>query len=115
MNIEKTKNWEILFKFMKKNPDLPIVSMVEGEIVAGDDFGYWLGSWGLAEIDEYLEPKGDYGYIHFKSNNDVFGVLGDYLTNEEFENLPETEDECRDAYNKLPWIKAIIVYITSPY
>jgi len=114
MNIEKNQNWKNLFKLIKENPDLPIVPMVEGEIVAGDDFYYWKGSWGPAAIDEYLEPKNDYDYIRFKSDNDVFGVLEDYLTDEEFKNLQETEDECRDAYNKLPWIKAIIVYIMLP-
>ena len=30
---------------------------------------------------------------------------------EEFEKLPETEEECRPFYDALPWTKAIIVYI----
>lgn len=28
-----------LFKLMQENPDLPVVPMVDGEIVAGDDYG----------------------------------------------------------------------------
>jgi len=42
---------------MQENPDLPVVPMVDGEIVAGDDHGYWQGAWGYARVDEYLKPK----------------------------------------------------------
>ena len=50
----------------------------------------------------------------FKSDDDVFGALESYMSYEEFEALPESESECRHYYNKLPWIKAIIVYINLP-
>ncbi len=41
-----------LFKLMQENPDLPVVPMVDGEIVPGDDYGYWQGDWGAARVDE---------------------------------------------------------------
>lgn len=49
----------------------------------------------------------------FKSWDDVFDTLEKYLTDEEFEKLPESESECRAHYDALPWTKAIIVYITT--
>lgn len=103
-----------LFKLMQENSDLPVVPMVDGEIVAGDDYGYWQGAWGYARVDEYLKPKREYDYIFFKSDDDVFDVLERYLTKDEFNTLPEDEDKCREIYNKLPWVKAIVVYITLP-
>ena len=39
------ENREELFRLIKENPELPIVPMVDAEIVA-DDCGYWIGAWG---------------------------------------------------------------------
>lgn len=99
-----------LLRLIKENPDLPILPMVDGEICAGDDYGYWNGSWGTARVDEFLISKHN-GSIHFKSDDDVFDVLERNLTDEEFEKLPETESECRPYFDALPWKKAIIVFI----
>lgn len=106
------KNTAELLKLMQENPDLPVIPMVNGEI-PGDDCGWWLGSWGNACVDEYLLTNGD-ECMAFKSDDDVFSALAQYLTDEEFEKLPETEEECRGTYNALPWIKAIVVNIDLP-
>ena len=109
---KERKNHEELFNLMQENPDLPVVAMVDGEI-PGDDSGYWLGAWGSAHIDEYLLTH-NREWMAFKSDDDVFDVLERHLTDEEFEKLPETEEECRPFYDALPWTKAIIVYIDLP-
>ena len=109
---KERKNREELFKLMQENPDLPVVAMVDGEI-PGDDSGYWLGAWGSAHIDEYPLTH-NREWMVFKSDDDVFDVLERHLTDEEFEKLPETEEECRPFYDALPWTKAIIVYIDLP-
>lgn len=53
-----------LLRLIKENPDLPILPMVDGEICAGDDYGYWSGSWGTARVDEFLISKHN-DSIHF--------------------------------------------------
>lgn len=113
MNEKERKNRDELFKLMRENPDLPVVPMVDADIVA-DDSGYWLGSWGYAKVDEYLIPRSDYEYIRYKSDDEIFETLEAYLDDEDFEALPESEEECRPAYDALPWVKAIIVYINLP-
>lgn len=106
------ENREELFRLIKENPELPIVPMVDAEIVA-DDCGYWIGAWGRAEVDEYfISERAE--RVFYKSDDDVFDVLERHLSDEEFEALPESEEECRPYYDKLPWIKAIIVYINLP-
>ncbi len=112
MNERKKQNREELFKLMRENPDLPVVPMVACEIV-GDDYGLWLGSWGSSCVDEYFWSEWAERYF-FKSDNDVFDTLEKHLSGEEFESLPETEEECRPIYDALPWTKAIIVYIDLP-
>ena len=44
---ENTKN---LLELIQQNPDLPIVPMVDAEIVNGDDWGRWMGSFGAARV-----------------------------------------------------------------
>lgn len=106
------ENREELFRLIKENPELPIVPMVDAEIVT-EDCGYWLGSWGRATVDEYfISERAE--RVFYKSDDDVFDVLERHLSDEEFEALPESEEECRPYYDKLPWIKAIIVYINLP-
>ena len=105
------QNREELFRLMQENPDLPVVPMVDGE-VAGVDRGYWLASWGCSRVDEYLICEYAERTV-FKSEDDVFGTLEDYLPYKEFESLPENESACRPTYDALPWRKAIIVYIET--
>lgn len=107
----KGENLLALLKLMQENPELPGVPMVDGEI-PGDDSGYWLGAWGSVKVDEYLLTN-NREWMVFKSDDDVFDVLEKYLSDDEFEKLPETEEECRPVYNALPWTKAIIVYIQT--
>lgn len=112
MNTEiERKNREELFKLIQENPELPIVPMVDGEI-PGDDSGRWVGAWGSAYIDEYLLTR-NREWMVFKSDGDVFDVLERHLSDEEFERLPESEEECRKIYDALPWTKAILVNIDT--
>ena len=113
MTEKERKNHDDLFKLMQETPDLPVVPMVDADIVAGDDYGRWMGSWGSASVDEYLIPPDDRPMI-FKSDDDVFDTLEQCLPEAEFEALPENESECRPFYDALPWVKAIIVNINLP-
>lgn len=113
MSIRMTKYNEQehdFFKLITEHPELPIVPMVDADLVA-EDWGRWMGKFGRARVDEYLLTKDG---VMFKSLDDVFTVLENYLFFEEYEALPETEDGCRPYYNKLPWKKAIVVNIDLP-
>ncbi len=112
MTESEKKNREELLKLIQEHPELPIVPMVDGEI-PGDDSEYWLGAWGSVRVDEYLLPH-NCDWVVFKSDGDVFEVLERHLSDEEYEQLPESEEDCRAIYNALPWTKAIIVYINLP-
>lgn len=104
---KERKNRDELFRLMKENPDLPVIPMVDGEVV-GDDCGYWLGAWGFAKLDEYITTDEK---VLFKSDDDVFDTLECVLPCDKFYQLPDVESECRKIYDALPWIKAIVVYI----
>ena len=112
MNEKERKNRDELFRLMRQNPDLPIVAMVDSEIVADDGYNRWLGAWGSCEIGEYLVGEGQ---VHFRDDED----------DEEMERLVEEmlgTDNCeaitpeliKDTYQNLRWTKAIIVNIDLP-
>ena len=50
-------NTEKFLKLVKENPDLPIVPMVDEEVVADDCSTYWMGEWGYSEVTEYYIGK----------------------------------------------------------
>lgn len=108
------ENIDELFRLMKENPTLPIIPFVQGEVVAGDNFARWMGSWGSASVDEYLIPRNYWEPVIFRSDDDVIGTLEKFLSDEEFDKLLESEEKCRKIYDALPWEKAIIVNIDLP-
>lgn len=116
MKISDTEreNRDNLFRLMQENPDLPVIPFVDAEIVIGDDFGTWMGSWGAASVDEFVFPIHDCEPVIFKSDSDVFDALEKCLTEEQFDALPDNEDDCLKVYDSLPWIKAIVVSIDMP-
>ena len=112
----KQEKFKELLHLMEEYPDLPVIPMVDGEVASGDDYIYWMGSWGNASLEEYIICKNDLwlGQVFFKSDGDIFDILAKYLTDEEIENLPEAEEDCKEIYDSRPWTKTIVVYIDLP-
>ena len=105
-----------LLKLINDNPELPVVPLVNSEVVVDDSCCYWLGTWGPASIEEYY--LGD-EKVHIKSMDDEEDVLTD-LQGSIFGRLPDgrdvydlSDDEWDELYKSIPWTKAIVVYITS--
>lgn len=109
-----TKTEELL-KLISENPDLPVVPMVDGEVVGDDSYQYWLGCWGRSEASEYYLGREK---VHFK-DDDEGDVLCDlvgckYSRDLQGMDIYELSDEEWDKlYASVPWIKCIVVYITT--
>ena len=126
--MQKAKS-EAFLKLIKKNPTLPIVPMVDYEIV-GDGFGWWMGAWGDAYVGEYacyddrfFEDREDFKEKYYDNNCDELCEMFNYepftngYTKEEFEANKENEkrlDEHLDRLAEELFIKAIIVHIELP-
>ena len=108
-------NIEELLQLIKDNPELPIISMVDSEIVA-DDGGYWMGEWGISKVEEYYLGC---ERVHIKDDDDEEEVLSDLsgcryghdFQDRDIYDLPD--EEWNKLYAELSWEKAIIVYITT--
>lgn len=102
-----------LIKLIQDNPDLPVVPMVDSEVVA-DDGGYWMGKWGHCKVTEYYLGR---ERVHFR-DDDEEDVLGDlvgckYSCDPQGRDIYELSDEEWDKlYKSVPWVKCIAVYVT---
>lgn len=104
--INKSKE---LLKLVAENPELPVVPMVDSDIVC-DDGGYWLGSFGCSEVGEYALFDDRY----FTDREELEERYADYIC----DDYPDMSDEEFFAMVKEKtkdwWIKAILVYIETP-
>ena len=103
-----------IIKLIEENPDLPVVPMVDGEVVGDDSYQYWLGKWGRREVTEYYLGREK---VHFR-DDDQEDVLMDmvgckYCRDQQGRDIYDLSDAEWDAlYKSIPWTKCIAVYIT---
>lgn len=107
--IEKQKeNLDKLFQLIKENPELPIIPMVDSEIVADIGYSWWMGSWGDSEVDKYICTD---ERIYLKSQEDV-EIVENFVPYEDYMDM--SDEELEDYFENLPWIEAIMVDINLP-
>lgn len=115
---KQAENVKELLNLIQKHPDLPIVSMVDSDVVADDD-GYWLGGWGSSLVDKYIIHE-DYGVIFYDQGKpdtvDIFEKYFDYKECGIDEEMPDEKalPLMRKKIDTLEWVEAIVVYIQLP-
>lgn len=116
---KQTENLKELFALIRKHPDLPIVAVVDSEVVAEEGYAYWLGSWGSCIVDKYIIHE-DYGVIFYDQGKpdtvDIFEKYFDYAECGIDEEMPDREalPLMKEKIDTLDWVEAIIVYIQLP-
>lgn len=111
--MKKTSNIRKLVRLIEENPELEVLPMVEGEVVAEniDSSVRWMATVGDSEIREFIlgEDK-----IYFKEEyvDGIEEMLVDVTGNSKFYN--ESEEVCLDAYASLPWERVIVIDINTP-
>lgn len=112
---QEKQNREELFRLMQQHPDLPVVPMVDAEIVADDCYAWWVGRWGHCELTATYMGREK---IHFK-DDDEEDVLADmvgckyYMTQDGRDITDLSDDEWNELYATIPWTPCIAVYITT--
>jgi len=129
--LQKQKN-EAFLKLVKKNPTLPIVPMVDSDVVS-EDCGYWMGSFGSAYVGEYalyddrfFDERDDFKERYYDNNDEELCEMFNFVpcmseargyTKKQIEKNEENEkqlDEYLDKKADEYFTKAIIVYINLP-
>jgi hypothetical protein len=103
------ENLKELINLTVENPTLNIVPMVNGEIVASDDFSHWMGSWGKPRIDEIFH---DDERIYFKSQD--LDELAESLSDNPAWCEECDEEQTYKEIEKYNWEKVILVHIELP-
>lgn len=103
------KNVEKLFELIKERPDLPIIPMVDSDIVCDDYYARWMGSWGSAQITKYIQSE---EHIFFYDESDMEDALREIVGDDWFDASTEQKD--LDKYRSLPWTECIAVDINMP-
>lgn len=96
--MEQTTNTENLLKLIKENPSLPIVLMVDYEVVGGD-YGRWLGSFGSAYAGEYAVFNENYYNDRDDFKEDYYNYNEEHLT-EKFDYDPTINLFSNGKYTK---------------
>jgi len=115
--VRKMENYiDMFLRLIKENPGLPIVPVVDGDVVGDDSYQWWIAEWGRSEVDEYYIGREKF---HLRSDADEEDVLNDldscsygydYYGRDIYEL---SDEEWNKLYAGVQWIKAIIVHITA--
>lgn len=134
-HIDETKA-EVLLRLVRDNPNLPVIPMVDYEVV-GEDWGRWVGSFGDCYVgeytiykDRYYTDREEFKEEYYDWNDDKlceqfnyspwiteFSTKRGMYTEEQLQTNNENEkkmDEYLDRIADNCFIKAIIVYIDTP-
>lgn len=114
-------NIKTLLELINENPELPVICMVDSDVVA-DDYGRWMAQIGWSRIGEYAlyneryyDDREAFTEDYYDHNDEIlderFGYNPHIKDNNEAEaRLDKYLEEVADRAFK----KAIIVYIDTP-
>lgn len=89
-----------LIALKQEHPELPVITLVDSEVVAEDGYRWWLGEVTSSWIDYYYIGE---ERVFLKEWDDIDDIM--YLDED------VTEEEADRMFEELPWTKAIIAYI----
>lgn len=110
-----------LLKLSEGNPTLPIVAMVQSEVVDGEDYGYWAGMVAGAEIEE-LWTCWEYDgrtWTREEAEDDLADFMESIGQTDEVEKIqslpdgPLFERAAMKFISGLPWEKAIVLFVDT--
>lgn len=127
---------ETLLRLVAENPDLPIVAMVDSDIVC-EDCGRWLGSFGCCQVgeyaiynDRYFDEREGFKEEYYDCHDEelcarfgydpcicLYAVERGRCTREEYEANRAAEQRMDEYLNKIAeecFVKAIIVNVDLP-
>ena len=109
--VEKEKALKKLIELIRLNPDIPVICEVSSDVIGLDEYAYYLAKIGSVELeeiyvgDDHLFTYDDEDYY----DEDYYDAVNDYYKTDTAEIM--SEEDLQAAYNKIPWIKVIVIYV----
>ena len=107
------KLFKPILKLIQENPDLPVIPMVDSNVVDSDFDAFYEGAWGNCEIVEYYCTSYNH-YPLFKGWDDESDIMCEleHDNKEKYKDWESWSDEkIQKTIDELPWIKCIRVNI----
>lgn len=108
-------------ELVQNTGDVPIIPMVDSEIVADDSYGRWTGSFGDSRLTWYYMG---HERIHFNdyTEYDEEEIINDLSREDEKRLIPAdctdvydlSEEQWKEIIGELEWKLAIVVNIDTP-
>lgn len=103
----QNENIEELIRLTKENPNLRIVPMVDTDCVPGDDYSWWVASWGKPAIDDIWNDN-EIVYLKSESYDDLVDKVASVFENDIEGNQQELAEK---QVNEYTWEKVIAIKI----
>lgn len=113
------KTTEKFLRLAAENPNLPIVAMVQYEVVADDSFSYWLGEIEAVDVEELWVSDGR-TWTREEAEYECLAIVDDYAPDDvvaKIESLPDgklREQAAMEWIKGLPWMKCIVIFVGTP-
>lgn len=118
--MSKPKATATLLKLAAENPSMPIVAMVNFEVVAGDEFAYWTGEINSVDVRElWLSPDAR-TWDREDAESEWDGFIESYASNEDLMKIECWTDDklykqaAMEWIAGLPWTKCIVTFVETP-
>lgn len=85
-----------LLELMQANPELPVIPCVDGDVVGGDEYYCWLGSWGESAVQEFVIGR-ERTYYREDDICEMNDVLYERYDPELVDNMTEEETRRRPS------------------
>lgn len=93
-----------LLELMQANPELPVIPCVDGDVVSGDEYYCWLGSWGESAVQEFVIGR-ERTYYREDDISEMNDVLCEHYDPELVDNM--TEAAIRELHARGPEIEKL--------
>ena len=136
MELNTERNTETLLRVVAENPTLPIIAMVDSDVVC-EDYGRWLASIGSISVGEYAcyneryyDDREVFKEEYYQQNDDalcekfgyepwrnVYALKRGEITREQYDENKDSEaamDRYLDEIAERAFSKAIIINIDTP-
>lgn len=98
-----------LLELAKENPTLRIVPMVNTDVVASDDWAWWVARWSKAEIEEIYQSD-ERCYVRSRDEEELIEDLLDDI--DEYTDEDYAYEQAKKQVVGYGWEKVITVRIT---
>lgn len=97
-----------LLELMQANPELPVIPCVDGDVVSGDEYYCWLGSWGESAVQEFVIGR-ERTYYREDDISEMNDVLCEHYDPELVDNMTEEDAEAaiRELHARGPEIERL--------